>query len=96
MSNLKKIYAFRCGTTALYALTADSTGRNLPTPACQAAWRFERSITLHLNDSSLKHELANATLAAVEKHGFYLTHAAPQAPPFATIHGQAEPVESSI
>ena len=96
MSNSKKIYAFRCGTSALYALTADSTGRNLPTHPCPAGWQFECSITLHLGDSSQKHELANATLAAIAKHGFYLTHTAAEVPPFATIHGRAETAESVL
>lgn len=94
MSNSKKIYAFRCGTSALYALTADSTGQNLPTQPCQVGWRFDRCITLNLGDSSQKHELANATLAAIAKHGFYLTHAAAQVPSYATIYGRAEPVDS--
>jgi len=37
-----------------------------------------------LDSSSLNHELARATLAAIAKHGFYLTHAAIQVLPFAT------------
>jgi hypothetical protein len=85
--NSQRIYLFRCGTTALYALTDDSTGRNLPTHACQAGWRFERSVTLRSDKNSPKHELNKATLAAIAKHGFYMIHAAIQAFPVATIHG---------
>jgi hypothetical protein len=89
MSNSQKIYVFRCGTTALYALTADRTGLNLPTQACQAGWRFEQSIKLRLDNSSLEQELTKATLAAIAKHGFYLTHAAIHGLPVATAHVQA-------
>ena len=33
---------------------------------------------LRLSKKTPKHELAKATLAAIAKHGFYLTHAAIQ------------------
>ena len=92
--DLQKIYVFRCGAAALYALTADSAGRNLPTQACKEKWRFEQSIALSLDNSVLKHELTKATLAAVAKHGFYLTHAAIHALPFATAQDEAKSSES--
>ena len=76
LSNSHKIWIFRYGATALYALTVDSTGRNLPLHAFPEGWQFERSITLRLDRSSPKHDLIKATLAAIGKHGFYLTHAA--------------------
>jgi hypothetical protein len=75
LSNSRKIYVFRCGT-ALYALTFDSTGGNLPPGACCTGWQFEQSITFRLDNRSPKHDLAKATLAAIAKHGFYITHAA--------------------
>ena len=90
LSNSHKIWVFRYGATALYALTADSTGRNLPLYAFPAGWQFERSITLRLDRSSPKHDLIKATLAAIGKHGFYLTHAALQDLPLdlaAWFHG---------
>ena len=89
LPDLQKIYLFRCGATALYALTADNAGRNLPTQSCKEEWRFERSISLHLDNSVLKHELTKATLAAIAKHGFYLTHAAIHALPVATAQDEA-------
>lgn len=49
-----------------------------------AGWQFEQSITLRLDKSTPKHELIKATLAAIGKHGFYLTHAALQTLPVAS------------
>ena len=63
-------------------------GRNLPTHACQAGWRFEQSITLRSDKNSSKHELTKATIAAIAKHGFYLTHAATHGLPVAIAHVQ--------
>jgi hypothetical protein len=65
-------------------LTANSTGGNLPSPACLAGWRFERMIDLRLDNSAPKYELVAATLAAIAKHGFYLTHSAIHGFPTAT------------
>jgi hypothetical protein len=81
LSNSHKICVFRYGATALYALTADSTGQNLPLLASPVGWQFVQSIMLRLDKSSPKHDLIKATLAAIGKHGFYLTHAALQALP---------------
>lgn len=67
---------FRYGATALYALTGDSTGQNLPSLASPESWQFERPTTLQLDKGSPKHELIKATLVAIRKNGFYLTHAA--------------------
>lgn len=91
LSNSHKIWVFRYGATALYALTADSTGRNLPLYAFPAGWQFERSITLRLDRSSPKHDLIKATLAAIGKHGFYLTHAALQDLPLDLAPGFTAP-----
>jgi hypothetical protein len=93
--NSKKIYVFCCGATSLYALTADSTGWSLPTQACQAGWRFERSIMLQLDKNSPNYELNIVTLAAIATHGFYLTHAAIHAVPVATAHVGAKSTESA-
>jgi hypothetical protein len=76
LSGSRKIYVFRYGTTALYALTSDGAGRNLPPQADPAGWRLEESVTLRRDKNSPKYELINATLAAIKKHGFILTHAA--------------------
>jgi hypothetical protein len=35
-----------------------------------------RSVTVHLDKENQINECARATLAAIRKHGFYLTHAA--------------------
>ena len=90
LSNSKKIYIFRCRATALSALTADSTGLTLPSNACRAGWQFEQSITLRLDKGSRKHELIRATLDAIAKHGFYLTHAAIQALPVDHAYNETE------
>ena len=95
LSNSKKIYVFRCGATALYALTADSTGLTLPSNACRAGWQFEQSITVRLDKSSPKHELIRATLDAIAKHGFYLTHAAIQALPVDHAYNETEFTQST-
>ena len=93
-SNSLRIYVFRCGTTALYALTSDRTGRNLPTLGCQTDWQFERSMTLTLG--GLKDELTKATMAAITKLGFYLTHSAIHGLPISSILVQVtEPGERS-
>jgi hypothetical protein len=93
MSTSQKIYVFRCGASALYALTADIAGPNLPLPACPAGWRFKQSVTLRLDKSSPNHELIEATRAAIAKHGFYLTHAAVHGLPVLAEQEQTESLE---
>jgi hypothetical protein len=76
----KIIYVFRCGDTGLYALTADRTGRLLPSQLYgQIRWRYDRCRTLQGRRNNASQEIIKATLDAVEKHGFYLTHAAMEA-----------------
>ena len=80
MSSAKTIYVFRCGNSGLYALTADRTGSILPSQLySRIHWRYERSLTLRRERGGANQELIRATLKAVAKHGFYLTHAAVQA-----------------
>lgn len=75
MSRSKTVYVFRCGSTALFALTTDRSGQNLPSQiAGPAGWHFERSIAFQLDKSRRRQESIRATLAAIAKHGFYLTH----------------------
>src|SRR5690348_14724513 len=72
-----KIYVFRCGTTALLALTANREGQNLPREICgPIGWIFEKSVTVPPEKSVDFNESTRATMAAIAKHGFYLTHAA--------------------
>ena len=52
--------------------------------ALPAGWQLEQSITLRLDKSSPKRDLIKATLAAIGKNGFYLTHAALHTLPVAT------------
>jgi hypothetical protein len=76
----KTIHVFRCGDTGLFALTADRTGRLLPSQLYnQIRWRYDRRLTLRSHKDNANQEFIKATLAAVEKHGFYLTHAAMEA-----------------
>ncbi len=61
----------------LFALTADRTGRILPLQICgPAGWQFEQSVTVRSDKKQRRRESTRATLAAIAKHGFYLTHAA--------------------
>ena len=76
LSSSRKIYVFRYGTTALYALTSDGAARNLPPQSDPAGWQLEQSVTLRRDKNSPNYELIDATLAAIKKHGFILTHAA--------------------
>ena len=76
LSDLQTIHVFRCGSSGLYALTGDRSGAILPSAACcPADWRFERSIVLP-QKQILKSELVTATLSAIAKQGYYLSHAA--------------------
>jgi hypothetical protein len=80
LSRSKTIYVFRCGDSGLYALTADRTGQVLPSQLySRIRWRYERRLTLRSRRDAAKQEIIRATLDAVAKHGFYLTHATVQA-----------------
>jgi hypothetical protein len=69
-------YIFRCGETGLYALTADRTGDILPSQIYpQVRWRFERPLAHRRDQNAAKLEFIKATLDAVRRRGFYLTHA---------------------
>jgi len=77
MSLPKTIYLFRCGESGLYAFTADPSGHILPTRIYpQIRWRFERRVTLHPDENSLRHKIVSKILDAIAEHGFHLTHAA--------------------
>lgn len=77
LSRPTSVYIFRCGATALYALTSDRTGQVLPSNLAGAeGWTLERSVTLRLERADRRYESVRATLAAIGKHGFYLIHAA--------------------
>jgi hypothetical protein len=70
------IYVFRCGVSGLYALTADPTGQILPSQIYpQVRWRFERRVMLRRDENAAKQEFIEATLDAIRRRGFYLTHA---------------------
>jgi hypothetical protein len=72
----KPIYVFRCNDSALYALTADSSGHTLPSQIYpRIRWRLERCVTLHRNHISENDKAFAATLKAIAEYGFYLTHA---------------------
>ena len=75
MSPTRTIYVFRCTGTGLYALTTDPTGHILPSRIYpRIHWRLERRVTVEKN--SPKKKIVRATLDAIAKHGFYLTHKA--------------------
>jgi hypothetical protein len=67
-------------------LTADPTGQVLPSQfAGRAGWTLERSVALRTGEGGRGSESIRATLAAIAKHGFYLTHAAIPATPLDQI-----------
>jgi hypothetical protein len=68
------IYLFRCGETGLYALTADPSGKILPSKLYpQIKWRLERHLPLRPAANSPDGKISRATRGAIAKHGFYLT-----------------------
>jgi hypothetical protein len=76
LSPTKPIYIFRCGETGLYAFTADSKGRILPSrlyPRVQ--WRLQRRILLRLDRNSPQVKILLTVVDAIEMHGFHLVHA---------------------
>jgi hypothetical protein len=81
--------------TALYALTNDRFGRNLPSQAGPAGWQLEESVTLRRDKRSPKYELIKATLAAIAKHGFILTHAAIQPLPVTIAHDRTKKTKAT-
>jgi hypothetical protein len=86
MLAVQTIHVFRCGTSGLYALTIGRSGKTLlPAVCCAAGWRFEKSIRLSERKLSAQGELAIATLAAIAKQGYYLTHAAIGGLPLAMV-----------
>ena len=73
----KRIYVFRCHESGLYAFTADRKGRMLPSQIYpQIVWRFERILTLRLDENSSRDQILRAALDGVAKRGFHLIHAA--------------------
>jgi hypothetical protein len=77
LSRSKTIHVFRGDGTALFALTRDRTGQSLPSQIGRPIiWNFERSITLRSDKADQRRDSTRATLSAIEKYGFYLTHAA--------------------
>ena len=73
----KTIYVFRCGESGLFALTHDCYGENLPSTIYpRMRWQFDRIITLGGQRSATRQEVTKATLNAIRRRGFYLTHAA--------------------
>jgi len=73
----KTIYVFRFGESGLYAFTADPKGHILPSRIYpRVRWRLERRVTLRLDRNSPNGKIVRATLDAIAKDGFRLTHAA--------------------
>jgi len=52
-------------------------------------------MTLRCDESSPKYELTKATLAAIAKHGFCLTHAAIHPLPIETEHNRVRNTEAT-
>jgi hypothetical protein len=75
-SKTNSIYVFRCNDSALYALTGDRTGQILPSHIYpRISWRLERCVTLHRHQNPANKKFISATLKAIRKCGFFLTHA---------------------
>jgi hypothetical protein len=76
LSPTKPIYIFRCGETGLYAFTADSKGRILPSRLYpRIYWRLQRRILLRLDRNSPQAKILLTVFDAIEMHGFHLVHA---------------------
>jgi len=76
LSPTKPIYIFRCGETGLYAFTADSKGRILPSRLYpRVHWRLHRRILLRLDRNSPQAKILLTVFDAIEMHGFHLVHA---------------------
>jgi hypothetical protein len=74
--NVNSIYVFRCNDGGLYAFTGDRTGQILPSHIYpRITWRLVRCLTLQQHQSQARKKMFTATLGAIEKRGFYLTHA---------------------
>jgi hypothetical protein len=72
----KTIYLFRCGDSGLYAITADPSGRALPSRIYpQIRWRFERLVTVGTGIKSPNQKIMRAILDSIAKEGFKLIHA---------------------
>jgi hypothetical protein len=77
VSPTKTIHVFSCGESELCAFSADPKGHILPSRIYpRVRWRFERRLTLRLDRNSPMGKIVRATLDAIAKHGFQLTHAA--------------------
>jgi hypothetical protein len=75
-SKALSIYMFRCNDSGLYAFTGDRTGQILPSHIYpRISWRLERSVTLQRPQNPASKKIITATLDAIKKRGFYLTHA---------------------
>jgi hypothetical protein len=86
LSLAKTIYLFRGGESGLYAFTADPDGHMLPSGIYpQIRWRFERRVTLRPARNLPEGRIVRATLDAIAKHGFHLTHVAIDAEHCATL-----------
>jgi hypothetical protein len=76
VSPTKPIYIFRCGETGLYAFTADSKGRILPSRLYpRVHWRLQRRILLRFDRNSPQAKFMLTVFDAIEMHGFHLVHA---------------------
>jgi hypothetical protein len=74
--NTNSIYMFRCNDGGLYAFTGDRTGKILPSHIYQRiTWRLVRCVPLQRLQSQANQKMFTATLDAIKKRGFYLTHA---------------------
>lgn len=90
MSAHQAIHVFRCGASGLYALTQDRSGSVLPAAGCcPAGWQFERTIDLASASALRKTDLVRATLSAIAKQGYYLSHAAIGGLPLALLNEPA-------
>jgi hypothetical protein len=75
-SPVNLIYVFRCNDSALYAFTGDCTGQILPSHIYpRIRWGLERCVTFQRHQNRANMKIITATLNAIVKRGFYLTHA---------------------
>jgi hypothetical protein len=76
-------YLFQCGDTGLFAVSLDSTGRNIPRSACVEGWRLRTAFRLGVRDAVPAAIPPEPILRGVRAVGYYVWREG-------AIHGTAQ------
>jgi hypothetical protein len=70
------VHVFVCGTPAkgaLFAVTNDRTGSNLPRSECPTGWAFEKSVDMcHVGTAVGSRANASAAIADLSRSGYHI------------------------